>query len=82
MDLMCAKPIDFAEVGQQFGVPFNDYFADELAQIAPYAEEGLIALDQQGVQITPKGRLFVRAVGMRFDRYLAERTTAQYSKLI
>lgn len=82
MDLMCAKPIDFSEVNQEYGVQFADYFSKELSQIGLYADEGLIQLNEKGVSITPKGRLFVRAVGMTFDQYLARQTTAQYSKLI
>ena len=42
----------------------------------------LIALDDAGLRVLPKGRFFVRAVGMVFDDYLGRPRTATYSKLI
>ncbi|MBI3286349.1 MAG: oxygen-independent coproporphyrinogen III oxidase, partial [Burkholderiales bacterium] len=82
MDLMCSNPIDFEEIGKQYNICFGDYFAEELQKIQLYADEGLIALDDKRVSITPKGRLFVRAVGMAFDQYLSRQGTAKYSRLI
>lgn len=82
MDLMCSNPIDFDQLGHQYGVQFNTYFANELNQIKLFANEGLINLNDKGVSIAPKGRLFVRAVGMVFDQYLSKQSSAQYSKLI
>jgi oxygen-independent coproporphyrinogen-3 oxidase len=79
---MCSQPLDFKQIERDYQIDFHEYFAPELAQIKTYAESGLIDLDQNGVRITPKGRLFVRAVGMAFDRYLAQRTQANYSRLI
>jgi oxygen-independent coproporphyrinogen-3 oxidase len=82
MSLMCSQPLDFKQIERDYHINFHEYFAPELAQIKTYAESGLIDLDQSGVRVTPKGRLFVRAVGMAFDRYLAQRTQANYSRLI
>lgn len=82
MSLMCSQPLDFQQIERDYHINFKEYFAAELAQIQTYAESGLIDLDQRGVRITPKGRLFVRAVGMAFDRYLTQRTQANYSRLI
>lgn len=82
MDLMCSKSIDFEQVGQQYNIHFREYFANELDQIQLYADEGLIVLNDDGVSIAPKGRLFVRAVGMVFDQYLSRQTLAKYSRLI
>lgn len=82
MDLMCSSPIDFAQIEQQYQINFNEYFSAELQQIQLYADEGLIKLDDRAVSITPKGRLFVRAVGMAFDQYLSRQSSAKYSRLI
>lgn len=82
MALMCSSPIDFAQIEQQYQINFNEYFSGELQQIQLYADEGLIKLDERAVSITPKGRLFVRAVGMAFDQYLSRQSTAKYSRLI
>jgi oxygen-independent coproporphyrinogen-3 oxidase len=82
MSLMCSSPIDFEQIGQQYGIDFNNYFSDELSEIQLYADEGLINMNESGVSITPKGRLFVRAVGMVFDQYLSRQSAAKYSRLI
>jgi oxygen-independent coproporphyrinogen-3 oxidase len=82
MDLMCSQPVEFARFQREFGIQFAEYFADELDKLQNFADEGLIELTAQHIAITRKGRLFVRAVGMTFDRYLAQRTGASYSKLI
>ena len=82
MTLMCSAPLDFSAIGKAYGIDFASYFADELALLQPYAETGLITLDSAGIQITTKGRMFVRASAMVFDRYLTQPTTSTYSKLI
>lgn len=82
MIIMCSMPLDFAAFQRQHGVAFTDVFADELAQLAPYVEAGLISIDADALRVLPKGRLFVRAVAMVFDRYIGRPTVSTYSKLI
>ncbi len=82
MNFMCSEPIDFAQINTIYNIDFIMYFKDELKQIQPYADAGFIQIDNHGITVTPKGRMFVRAVGMVFDKYLQQSTTAQYSKLI
>jgi oxygen-independent coproporphyrinogen-3 oxidase len=81
MELMCSGPVSFAAINQAHGIDFTRYFAGELVQLKPYEEAGLIVVDEKSISVTPKGRMFVRAVGMVFDRHLAQ-STAQFSKLI
>ncbi|WP_296446176.1 oxygen-independent coproporphyrinogen III oxidase [Rhodoferax sp. UBA5149] len=82
MTLMCSGPVDFAAINKAYGIDFNTYFAHELTQLQHFVEAELIKVDAHSIQVTPKGRMFVRAVGMVFDKYLAQQTTAKYSKLI
>lgn len=82
MELMCSGPVDFAAINHTHGIDFLSYFASELAQLQQYEEAELIKVDEHSIQVTPKGRMFVRAVGMVFDKYLALQTGAKYSKLI
>ena len=82
MALMCSGPVDFATINSAHGIDFCSYFAHELTQLQPYEAAGLIHVDAQSIQVTPKGRMFVRAVGMVFDKYLAQQSTAKFSKLI
>jgi oxygen-independent coproporphyrinogen III oxidase len=82
MTLMCGAPLVFDAINTAFGIDFHVYFAGELSLLTQYEDAGLIAIDHSAIEVTPKGRLFVRAVGMTFDKFLAEATTATYSKLI
>ena len=81
MELMCSGPVDFVAVNAAHGIDFVSYFADELSQLKTYEDAGLITVDAHSIHVTPKGRMFVRAVGMVFDKHLAQ-STAKFSKLI
>lgn len=82
MTLMCSMPLDYYAIQQQHGIDFTQYFAPELEKLQPYQEAGLMTSDDTGITITPKGRLFVRAIGMVFDKYMGQPTVSTYSKLI
>lgn len=81
MELMCSGPVDFAAINAAHGIDFVSYFADELARLKTYEDAALITVDAHSIHVTPKGRMFVRAVGMVFDKHLAQ-STAKFSKLI
>lgn len=82
MTLMCSNPLEFARLDQQYGIDSRRYFADELAELGRLHDAGLLRIDDDGVCITPKGRMFVRAAAMVFDRYLKQPTVSTYSRLI
>lgn len=82
MTLMCSMPLSIAKTNAAYGIDFTTYFAEEIAQLRQYEEVGFITIDADAIRVTPKGRLFVRAVAMTFDKYLKKVTTATYSKLI
>jgi oxygen-independent coproporphyrinogen-3 oxidase len=82
MSLMCCVPVEFDAISRTYGVEFEKYFAVELSFLKQYEDAGLITLDSNAIRITPKGRLFVRATSMVFDKYLRMPTTSRYSKLI
>lgn len=82
MALMCSGPVDFAAINETHGIDFNSYFAHELSQLQQYEDAELIKVDAHSIQVTPKGRMFVRAVAMVFDKYLGQPTTSKFSKLI
>lgn len=82
MTLMCGHPVNVAEIEAQFGIRFQDYFAEELKRLSAYADEGLMELTPATLSVTAKGRMFVRAYAMVFDQYLSRQSGAKYSKLI
>ena len=47
------------------------------------AEDGLIELHESGLEVTPAGRLLLRAVAMAFDQYLPwDVRSGQFSRVI
>jgi oxygen-independent coproporphyrinogen-3 oxidase len=64
-------------------IDFDRYFEAELRDLSEMEKESLVALDDEWITVTPRGRLLVRAVCAVFDRYLrADRDRARYSKII
>ena len=82
MTLMCSAPVEFEAINRAYGIDFKTYFAHEMSLLMQYEEAGLITIDPMAIQVTAKGRLFVRASAMVFDKYLTQPTTSTYSKLI
>ncbi len=68
--LMCYDSLSFDAFGDEHGIDFRTYFADEIKRLEPLVEDGLIELDDAGVAITQKGRLLLRSIAMVFDRYI------------
>jgi oxygen-independent coproporphyrinogen-3 oxidase len=69
--LYCYGVIEKRALEAQFGVIFDDYFADELYRLGELTQEGLVVADAEAIRLTePLGRLLVRVVAAVFDRYL------------
>jgi len=79
--LICHFDLDFDKIAQDFGIDFDDYFADELARLDVMQQDGLLALDNAGIRVLPAGRLLIRNICMVFDKYLAQKQQ-QFSKVI
>jgi oxygen-independent coproporphyrinogen-3 oxidase len=45
-------------------------------------EDGLLSRDATGVAVTEAGRLFIRNIAMRFDRYLPAVQERRFSKTV
>lgn len=81
MRLMCDLSLDFAQMSDALQIDFSAYFAHELASFAEKQTDGLVQLDQNQLQVTPQGSLFIRNIAMHFDKYLST-STAKHSKTI
>ena len=54
-----------------FGLAFDDYFADEGFRLRELCDQGLVVLEADAIRLTaPLGRLLVRVVAAVFDRFL------------
>ncbi|NLC20315.1 MAG: oxygen-independent coproporphyrinogen III oxidase [Halomonadaceae bacterium] len=68
--LMCHGRLDFAEIESRHDIVFNEYFADALAQLDEMERDGLVAIQANGLEVLPAGRLMMRNMAMAFDAYL------------
>ena len=68
--VLCHCVLHKAEVESEFGIRFDEYFADELARLKALQSDGLVNLSPEGIFVTQLGRIFIRNVGMVFDKYL------------
>lgn len=83
MGLMCQGQVVFESIDVAWLVDFRRYFAAELRELQALEEEGLLKVDDQGLQLNARGWYFVRSVAMVFDRYLqADRQRTRFSRVL
>jgi len=81
--LMCHFSLSFRAIEIAHLIDFRRYFATELQELKEYGALGLVDVDDEGITVTPRGRLIVRAICMLFDQYLRNaEQRARYSKVI
>lgn len=81
-DLICHFKLDKQKVAENFGIDFDAYFATELGELAAMQEDGLLTLDDGQIRVKPAGKLLIRNICMPFDRYLREKDTQRFSRVI
>jgi oxygen-independent coproporphyrinogen-3 oxidase len=83
MAIMCQGAVHFESISLAYLVDFRRHFASELAALAPLADQGLVVLGDDSVEVTETGWFFVRAVAMVFDRHLQlNRSLNRFSKIL
>lgn len=81
--LICHFILDYAAVGNQWGIEFKQYFASELEQLKSMEADGLLTLSESGIRVQPRGRLLIRNICMTFDSYLAaKKERKNFSRVI
>ncbi|MBV2127621.1 oxygen-independent coproporphyrinogen III oxidase [Arsukibacterium indicum] len=80
--LICHFELDVAVFAQQWHIAnFWQYFADALARLQPFMEDGLVEVYAGRIKVTNTGRLWVRSICACFDAYL-NRGQLRYSKVV
>jgi oxygen-independent coproporphyrinogen-3 oxidase len=74
--LLCHTVVMKDEISREFGIDFDEYFADELRHLAAPREDGLVTLERGEIRATWLGRLFIRNLAMIFDPYLEKQQLA------
>lgn len=81
--VMCRHYVDFDAVEERHGVVFRQYFGDALAALAPLQDDGMVEIGRNSIQVSERGRFFLRNVAMPFDAYLnAAPMERRFSKVI
>jgi oxygen-independent coproporphyrinogen III oxidase len=68
--LLCHCVLHKKEIESEFGICFDEYFADEVSRLESLRADGLVMLSADSISVTQLGRIFIRNVGMVFDKYL------------
>ncbi len=81
--LICQFELEKAAIEQQFDIRFDEYFAEELEDLARFTEDGLVELNERQISVTPPGRLLIRRICMSFDAYIPkQQPTKGFSRII
>ena len=81
--LICNFSLSFVTIEQAFGIQFEQYFADDIALLTPFIEDGLVSINSETIQVEAKGMLLIRNICMCFDLYLRQRARQQqFSRVI
>jgi oxygen-independent coproporphyrinogen-3 oxidase len=75
--LLCHAVILKDEISAEFGINFDEYFAPELARLAPFVEDKLVEYAPGEIRVTLLGRIFIRNVALLFDPYLEKQHLAE-----
>jgi oxygen-independent coproporphyrinogen III oxidase len=80
--LICHFELSFKQVQDTFLVEMQSHFAQELAQLSPMIEDGLVSVDERGIRVHNSGRMLIRRICMVFDEYLNNSQQIKFSKII
>lgn len=81
-ELICHFRLDMPSIEKKFGIRFKDYFAEELSEMQPMEQDGLLSINGKNISVQPAGHLLIRNICMVFDRYLREQQHQSFSKVI
>lgn len=81
--LICNFELAFAPLAQQYGIDFDDYFAEDLQLLQTFVDDGLVVREAGRISVTPKGRLLIRNICMCFDVHSRKQARRQqFSRVI
>jgi len=74
--LLCHTVVLKDEISREFGINFDEHFAEELRRFEPFCDDGLVLLENGEIRATGLGRIFIRNLAMVFDPYLEKQQLA------
>jgi len=83
MAIMCQGHVNYESVELSHLIDFKQYFRAELDILKDMQAQGLVTLNEAGLEVTADGWFVVRAVAMVFDRYAQhDQHRTRFSKII
>lgn len=70
MSLICELKLDIPECSRRFGIEFASMFHTELLVMQKMEDDGLLCVDAQEIQVSPRGKFFLRNICGVFDAYV------------
>ena len=81
--LICHFDLEFDAIEDIYKINFKDYFSNELKLLSEIQNDNLLELKDNGIEILPTGRFFIRNICSIFDKYLdPEKSGKNFSKMI
>ena len=81
--IICHFTLDFRAIEARWEIDFARYFAHELQALQEMAQDRLLQLSNQQLEVLPRGRLLIRNVCMVFDLYLRQQQQqVRFSRVI
>jgi oxygen-independent coproporphyrinogen-3 oxidase len=68
--IICSLKLDLGSIGERFSIEPRQHFSSSLAAMEGMAKDGLVEIDDAGLEVTDRGRFFLRNICMPFDDYL------------
>lgn len=80
-EIMCNMRLSLPEISRAFNFNAAAYFADEWHRLEALADDKLLRLNAEELEVLPYGRLLIRNIAMIFDAYLNS-SQHSFSKVI
>ncbi|MDQ7072887.1 MAG: oxygen-independent coproporphyrinogen III oxidase [Gammaproteobacteria bacterium] len=80
--LICHFSLDIPAIEKELNIDFSSYFADVYPKLDQFSEDKLLRYDTKSIEVLPAGHLLIRTICMAFDRYIQQKTTQRFSKVI
>ena len=75
MSIMSHFQLNKSDIEQKYQINFDNYFDDELQELAPLQADGLVNVLADKIHITDIGRLLIRNIAVLFDTHTRTRET-------
>ena len=80
--LICHFSLDILAIEKELNINFAEYFADVYPKLDQFSADNLLKYDASSIEVLPAGHLLIRTICMAFDRYIQQKTTQRFSKVI